>query len=170
MAKLRCQCGHKFLIDFERLTVQSARKVRCPECGLSFPLAEKSLCEPAPEVAVPTKPASPSIMATFTNNERPSQTNGDNEDDWPISIPLSELRNEPDLRNEPSPQPAPIPPAKPSVVIASWLAVLAVVLVLSTGAIFNGLMQPSTSCIVVTNLLLTGILFELWRIRRQLEN
>ncbi len=164
MAKLRCQCGHKFLIDFERLTVQSARKVRCPECGQSFPLAETSLNQPVSEVAVPNKPTSPSIMSAITNHERSSQTTGEDEDDWPIAIPLSKLRNEPDPTDQ---QPA---PTKQSITIVSWLAVFAVVLALSTGAIFDGLNQQSAAGIIVTNLLLTGILFELWRIRRQLEN
>ncbi|MCX7422720.1 MAG: hypothetical protein NT013_24720 [Planctomycetia bacterium] len=164
MAKLRCQCGHKFLIDFERLTVQSARKVRCPECGQSFPLAEQSLDQPASEVVVAAKMSSPSILSAVTNNKHSAPAIDLDEDDWPIAIPLSELRNEPgptDLQPTSS---------KPTIAVVSWLAVLSVVSVLSTGVIFTGLNQQSAAGIVVTNLLLTGILFELWRIRRQLES
>ena len=95
MAKLRCQCGHKFVIDFERLTVQSARKVRCPECGQSFPLAENNLEIPSTEVPVPTSVpvASPSNFAALITQEDPPRTIDD--DDWPIAIPLSELRSDP---------------------------------------------------------------------------
>lgn len=168
MAKLRCQCGHKFEIDFERLTVQSARKVRCPECGLSFPLAEKRISEPTPEVAISNQPISPSIMSPFTNSERPAQTSRDDEDDWPIAIPLSELRHEPELSDKSHPPIVKLPVGQRAII--GWVTLIVAVFVLSTGAIFNGMMPTSTAGIVVTNLLLSGILFELWRIRRLLEN
>ncbi len=162
MAKLRCQCGHKFVIDFERLTVQSARKVRCPECGQSFPLAEKSLDQPKPEIAVAPKIMSPSIMAAFATDEKSPPTTDDDDDDWPIAIPLSELKSEPNA----SDQQATLP--KSTIAIVNWLAVIAVVLVLSSGVISNGIVQQSAIGMIVTNMLLTAILFELWRIRRRL--
>ena len=164
MAKLRCQCGHKFVIDFERLTVQSARKVRCPECGQSFPLAKNNLEIPSTEVPVPTTApvASPSNFAALITREDPQRSIDD--DDWPIAIPLSELRSDPTEADAASTS-----PSKPLLTNVAWLVALVVVIVLSTGAISNGFAQQSTVGLVVTNVLLTTILFELWRIRSKLD-
>jgi DNA-directed RNA polymerase subunit RPC12/RpoP len=165
MAKLRCQCGHKFLIDFERLTVQSARKVRCPECGQSFPLAEKNVDQPSSEAVVAPKLAAPSIMATLAiADTSPPVPSDDDEDDWPIAIPLSELKN------DSTPTDKLASASQPTVTIVSWLAVITIVLILSAGVISNSQSQQSTIGLVVTNALLTGILFELWRIRRKLNS
>ena len=178
MARLKCQCGHKFVVDFERLTVQSARKVRCPECGQSFPLLAKDLgsistaveiplvttTDPAPEVesSQATNPAIWCEAFPRLESDDDRQINGKSTVATTTDIVETELKKSPSRRLFAE-------SISPIATKTIGLGVIVLVLVLSIGVNFNGQPQQPLISSVITNLLLIAIWFELWRLRRNLD-